>query len=595
MTDKEFNDKIKIQALLETYSAKDISAIFSSIDKKLMSLHKCSADDFLKLNDDFKLLFNQSKVISENVNSIFDIYNKKENSFLYNEIHQFYDQLKDQIEIFDNKIVVTMKFLEELSSKLRFIFFPIKNFAQNLMSLKYLIANLNLTISYNDRNVNLNNHETKINELKQLAERISKNLNHLRKITKISFSNFTQVKNQNKVNVEELLSIVKSRINLIEDKFNENKDCIPVIKKKTEKSADSISDIIKKLQYQDIIKQKMEHIQLTHKDILNELSEFENLSNDDKHLNEKAKFFLRIRDIAGLQAAQLIHANKEYQSAIEIIINNFMQIGDNMKVISEMCGKINENDNDSEVELLKEVLDQISMTENGLIAKFDQNKKLYKDVLLIDHQLTQSESYIDKFKELKTSLSNDMDEFFKIIKEIPISENKVEDAITQLQELFSEINTNGSKIEELAFSLEPIKNRIKGFISEHNSLTLNTDFSEIRKVASRLNEIRENVNKVLSDNYTISNTVLDNIKKSISDIKYYDYFEKMIVEIISELNTINYNLKDHETAKSKDDNLEQLKEYYTMESEHIIHDQVTEGKDAEIDIENEEDGEIEFF
>lgn len=590
-------DKIKIKALLEAYTVKEISLIFSKIDSKLLSLHKCSSDDFLNLNEDFKKLYSQSKIISDNVQIILTIFDNQENISLYNQIHDFYNELKDQIDVFDNKVNITMKFLEELSNQLRFIFFPIKNYTQNLMSLKYLIANINITQSYQDKENKIIEITTlidqNINDLKQLSERITKSLNHLRKVTKVTFLNFTQVKNQNEINIEELLSIVKSRIEKVEGKFNENKGCIPVIRRKTEKSADSISDIIKKLQYQDIIKQKMEHIQKTHRDIIDELSDFEKLEKDEALINEKAKFFLRIRDIAGLQAAQLIQANKEYQSAIEIIINNFMQIGDNMKDISEMCGRINEGDINNEVELFNDAVNQITKTEEGFSTKFDQNKKLYKDITLIDNQLNQVSSYIKIFNDLNIKLSNNLNEYFNLIQKDTIKNNS---GFTQLNELSEEVKTNGFKLKELIEKLFPIKSRIQSFISEHKKLNLSSDFSNIKDVANQLYDIREKISSVLIENSSISKQVLGNIKKSISDIKYYDYFESIIEEIILDLNTINYNLKiDEESAKSKDQNLEQLREYYTMETEHIIHDKVTKGEDLDDVIESEEDGDIEFF
>lgn len=68
-------DKDKIEALLKTYSAKDISKTFIQIDERLVSLHECSANDFSQLNKDFKNLFNQLKVVSENIHDISDFFN----------------------------------------------------------------------------------------------------------------------------------------------------------------------------------------------------------------------------------------------------------------------------------------------------------------------------------------------------------------------------------------------------------------------------------------------------------------------------------------------------------------------------------------
>ena len=64
----------------------------------------------------------------------------------------------------------------------------------------------------------------------------------------------------------------------------------------------------------------MEHIQETHSDLLDELMEFKDAENNEVNVHNQAKCFIRVRDIAGLQAAQLIQSNKEYQNAIEIII-----------------------------------------------------------------------------------------------------------------------------------------------------------------------------------------------------------------------------------------------------------------------------------
>ena len=598
MKEKGLNDKIEINALLNTYSVKDISNTFTQIDNKLMSLYKCSADDFLQLNSDFKSLFNQSKVISENVNTIFNIYNANKNKELYTEIHNFYNGLKDQAEIFDQKIFITMEFLGELSNLLRFIFFPIKNFGQNLMSLKFLLANLNLLMPISsDLRKQFELVEEKINKVKLLSERISKNLNHLRKISKISYSNFSQVKNQNEINIEVLLTSVKSRIDSLEKKYNNHKECIPKIRRKNDKSADSISDIIKKLQYQDIIKQKMEHIQHTHKDLISELCKFENILNEEKHLNDKAKFFLRIRDIAGLQAAQLIQANREYQSAIEIIINNFVQVGDNMNVISEMCGRAIVDENDDEVKLFEEIVEQIVIAEENFTNKFDQNKKLNKDINLIENQLIQAEKYFAVLKSLNQELNQNIEAYFDNIYEHSLTDENIKKSINQVKSLFAEIKNSGSNLEEVIVKLNPIKERIQGFISEHNKLTLYADFGEIKNVVTRLQFFRENVDIKLKENHDISNSALESIRKSISEIKYYDYFEKIIEEIITELNTINYNLKagSDEVNNTIDDNLSKLKEYYTMETEHVIHDQVSKGEGAEIEIDNDEDGEIEFF
>ena len=82
----------------------------------------------------------------------------------------------------------------------------------------------------------------------------------------------------------------------------------------------------------------------------------------------------------------------------------------------------------------------------------------------------------------------------------------------------------------------------------------------------------------------------------MNQIKYYEYFEKEINEIIEELNALNFNLKKNsdEALYNKTENLEKLKEYYTMNTEFTIHDQVATGTTEDIEIE-EEGGDLELF
>jgi len=598
MTDKDYSDKIKIKALLETYSAKEIADIFTRIDNKLISLHECSSDDFLKLNNDFKYLYKQSKIISENVNDVFDIFNTQKTQQLYNQVHSFYDNLKNQLAILDQKINVIIDFLKDLTNKLRFAFFPLKNYGQNLMSFKYLLANLNISYSLPEKTNQIleitKNIEESIYELKKILEKAPKILNHLRKVAKISISNISETKELRELNVDTILNEIKNHIEIIDSKYKENTNCIPVIRGKNEKSADNISDIIKKLQYQDIIRQKMEHIQKTHNGLIQELYEFDDKTENEKHLNDKAKFFLRIRDISGLQAAQLIQANKEYQSAIDIIINNFMQIGDNMKDISEMCGKIADDGDDNDNQLFTEIKNQIISSEEKFNQKLIQHKKINKDLSTIEHQIGQSEKLFSVLNELNENLTSHADIYFNELKTIKPDDSESEESISQANTLFNDIKQNSNRLTEFIDGLSPIKKRIHNFINTEGDIDIKDDFQKIKNIVNQIQNIRLAIDKKLKDNNTIGNDVLNSIKKSISGIKYYDYFEKIIEEIISELNTVNYNLKiESDEILSKEENLKEIKSFYTMKTEHDIHDQIAKGEDAQIEL--EEDGDIEFF
>ncbi|MFO7829562.1 MAG: hypothetical protein R6V23_13125 [Bacteroidales bacterium] len=602
MYDKDIENQIQLKALLNTYSVKEISELFSSIDHNLFSLHECSSDDFLKLNAEFKNIYAQSKIIAENINIVLEHFNDNKSRDFYAQLEKLYESLKGRIELFDYKLDIAIDSFEKISNHLRLVFFPFKNYSQNLMSFKYLVANLNLSLSYSSENEKNKAEEINqvtsqiIDETKILSEKIVKSLNHLRKISKLSLGNLYRIKKQKETNIESLLKDIRSVLDTLKIKYKKNQVLIPEIIEGSEKSTKSVDDIIKKLQYQDIIKQKMDHIQQTHRDLLKELEKFENTEKDNKHLNDLAKCFLRIRDIAGLQAAQLIHANKEYQSALEIIINQFLNIGDNMKYISEKGDEILFDENG--LGLYDDVIHLFTTANQVLNDKFNQNKVINQDITVLEKHLILIDSYFNKLNSLNNNLQKSFDNSIQSIENIQtedIGENK---AISQVKNIYSDIKNNAEKIFKIFSELILIKNNFESFKGNNNQNLLTDDYiNHFKEFVDNIKKSGDKIDDKLEENRTISNHVLDIIKKSIGEIKYYKYFEKVIEEIITELNTINYKLKtDHDESDfSKEENLKKLKEYYTMDTEHLIHDQIIQDNELDIAVDSDDDGDIEFF
>ena len=600
--DKEIENKIQLKALLNTFSVEEISTLFSSIDKNLISLHECSADDFLKLNSEFKIIYAKSKLIADNINMVLEHFNDNSTQEFYSQVDQLYDSLKARFELFDYKLDLGIDSFEKIANHLRHLFFPCKNYSQNLMSLKYLLANLNLSISdIDDSEKNKIEQQNQmasqiIDEIKKHTDAIIKNLNHLQKIAKLSLNNLQQIKQTKEVNIEILLSDIQQVLGSLKEKYKKNKVLIPGIIESSEKTTISVDDIIKKLQYQDIIKQKMEHIQKTHRDLINELKAFENSNKDETHLNDLAKCFLRVRDIAGLQAAQLIHANKEYQSALELIISQFLNIGDNMKFISEKGNEILFDENG--MKLYDDIIHLFSTANDILDQKYLQNTKIYEDVSALEKQLDIIDVCFQKLnllsKDFNTLFSNSIEKIQKVstVKSIR------GESINQINNLYSDIRKNHQKVYTIFDELKQIKNNFQDFKDHANENVLTKEsISQIDNFVSKIKDSGDKIDEKLQNNKQVSAEVIAIIKKSIAEIKYYKFFEKVIEEIITELNTINYKLKTdtQDSDLSKEENLRKLKEYYTMQSEHLIHDQIIEENTEDVDIDSEEDGDIEFF
>lgn len=108
------------------------------------------------------------------------------------------------------------------------------------------------------------------------------------------------------------------------------------VSRQAEDSLKDISNIVTKLQYHDIIRQQLEHIQQTNNTIVDQLltgSEVSTVSMsgfDNKYLSI-------IPDIARLHVAQLTHTNLKYQNTFADIKATLQSIGKHSEAVADIC------------------------------------------------------------------------------------------------------------------------------------------------------------------------------------------------------------------------------------------------------------------
>jgi len=136
---------------------------------------------------------------------------------------------------------------------------------------------------------------------------------------------------------------------------------------------------------------------------------------------------------------------------------------------------------------------------------------------------------------------------------------------------------------------------------------INSEFPAIKKDCTDLSKINSTINKTRKDfesifekvdqNDQMNQQLLDSIKQSVSSIKYYSFFDKTITDIINILSSINFRLKSSYSGylESNNENLDHLKNYYTMDIEHRIHDKVLKKKSTTKKKNKGYEMDIEFF
>ena len=599
------NKAEKFSLSLSQTSSKEVIILLSDIDVKITALNESSAKDFLNLNNNLKGNYKIAESISGGAAKLFKILAGKDRNYLLNKLESYHTGLKIQIDDFIDYVTSGARILDTIQTSLNSVFIPVKNFNQNLMTLNFLLANLKLNLTYiNKQDDIVDKIDSLIVEIKSTKEgydSLELSINKLKALVQSVFDFFKNLKDQQNVTLESLLEQIKSSVIILSAKHQEASVQMPILAKKTEDYFENVSKIVTNLQFHDIIRQKMEHVQQTHKEIIDELSAFD-FSDKNTELAEHTRKFFRIRDIAGVQVAQLIHTNQEYQEAIEKITKNFMEIGEDMKSIAGMCSSFSGHKGPNGITHFREIEKKLEMSVE-LINKFSSDGEEFgSKVNLIQVACNSVNDELTGLSKKNKVLSNSIVEIFQMLNDFDVDIPGLEMLKLQISDInsnvFEELELIKSHYTDVNDELYSIGTIVENDYEKEFKLKLQRISESIYSIVKVLNEDNSEVEKILEENKENGNQLAMNIQTSIEKVKYYDFFEQVIEEIIIQLNNIYLTIKaDSDSIKFEDSaDMQDIKDRYTMESQRNIHGKIMQEDDS-VTTNNDEDDDddIEFF
>ncbi len=601
MQEKEVRKRGYAKKLLNTLSVDSIIDVIHQINASIISLINSSSDDFLYLHSKFMQIHELIKQEASGASAMLNAFTGDGIRFFIRSLTESTEKLKISVAVLIEDINISTRTHNEIVKILDHLYIPVNNYNQNLKTLSLLCTNFQFdseTVHYGKELCGI---------IKNIHQRFPEYPNRFNKIRDeiIQLKNTLEtIQNDGFQSVYDALEYIPEFVGFLSKKHIQAQQLKLLLNKKMIKSSEHASKIITHLQYQDIVKQKIEHIEQTHYEILEKLMQ---LNTDNDHPNYvviKAKLLIHIRDVSGLQAAQLVYANKEYQNAIEIITNKYFDLVDLVQEVIMMCKKIcdsgkgtDENLEKKPEEILKktrllssELKDKVRIqiaadeVSHGLLSEFSMNsqelcgfaKSLQECVMRIP-----SKKYPVISSSTIKNLVTVADEFVKTVYQIAAFSGKC----------ISLLNKNQA-------------------IQEKKTVTLTTITHEVEKLKVSIREIIDG-----TDIFNIYKTALsrceisDDLLKSVRDLKYYELFEKEIEKIILSLNDISQKLHVEENIISKADRetLEFLKKRYTVSSEYLVHEHISnESRKGSIDLfetdglipeqnEDSSDNELELF
>ena len=586
----------QVEQLDMSYSVEEIVSLFEDVDQKIQDLHQCSADDFLGLNAKFKNFYKESKSVSSDATTLLALFSHEQNEQLKEELTAGRTELQLSLDSMKEQQYETLRLVHDLGDAMSAYLFPLRHINNEFGILNMeLIA---LEVSFRTALLQNNFDTVGFQQMIRDWEEFVYDITETKKLSQsfleeceYSLHHIELIGGRGLRSLVTLTELTEQGLILFDAKQKESNQNLPAIRAKSDSVAKSIADVITSLQYQDIIRQKMEHIQQAHVKLLDDLQQIDL----DKSPNAWTQVLVQVRDISALQAAQLLATNKEYQAAIEAIALHFRTIAKEMTSVASFCrSTMNDNDDREQRSTITDLVDRFKRADALLARVLEVFPECSREVLLIR----------DGASMLQKRIGGHVETFFRLSTQVEVMLSPYrktlgrhfEHYMLQVDEMLSTMRRNMESVSVqnaiLIKSIEGLGRYAKKLAESEllwDYVQLNVKRSH--SLSERLLNTEQESNALLRKIETTCRSISDETQAALAAVRYYDFFENVIAEIVRGLSSMSSRIcAEVDVAEHGD--MSAVRDLYTMESERKIHDQFTGSNEEEAPA---DDDDLELF
>lgn len=401
-----------------------------------------------------------------------------------------------------------------------------------------------------------------------------------RKATELSgsiikvFSGNLELQNQQNNSTKNILGDTRQSLDVLTNNYGLCLDRAKIISNYTESLTGNVNEIVISIQFHDIIRQQLEHVEEAFDAVITEFNSIET-----ENTNNGSDVLGAVFEIAKIQSAQLKHSRDEFYKACQEIILNLTNVN---KIVAQVLdeiqttqGIINNNNGSS-----------LSILEHGIISMKDLLLKSY----LSNNEFSSSiDSVIETVKDL-TGFIYEVEEIGSEIEIIAMNSQikaahtgKEGVALGVIAEAIQKLSSDSKEQTVIVSSfLNQIVNIVSGLVKGSSNITkeddnINKIISDLDNSSGSLTNLKRNIDEMTIKIKDMSETLQDGIDGCISGINIHNKMNTEVNVITSELDELIDSLARlgvHHNAKGSN-RLNELEKKYTMQSERLIHDKIS--------------------
>jgi hypothetical protein len=562
-------------------------------DRSIKDIVDVTGTEFLSLGESLKNYYYTSKELANLSKEGAINYSEKVIGDIISNMQVLLAGVTKTLNTFDANVTLQNGYLKEISSLINKISNDLSGTKKIVKYLRMLaistkIENSRLADGKNDFNILADNVEKLSVVIHDKSIHLQTTSTGLFNVIKDTLVKTESIKKEQAKQESNIIDDINKALLLLTEKYNVCFTKVNEINEISEKISRTTGEIVSSIQIQDIARQQLEHIADAVEDI-ERLSSSLPEKNDDKKIGRVTA----INQISRVQLAQLENSGSELTEALN-------HIEDGLNILKEEIHSIYNS--------------SLSL---GLEDKNEESyiNSIIKGLKAVDKELLVNSGLRNDFYESVKQITDTVAVLTKLIEDIEDVGNEIELISLNSRIKASQTGSEGAALDVLAESIQGLSNdaknltgKIRGLVDKINvsadelmkSNNMGQDKSQVS--SDGLNDIMNKLLQFQSDSASLFASLSDKIS-SLNDEDNSAPVENVKNVLNSNFLRMSENLEEIITNTAPlcqegiemNEDMEMLKNKYTMDKERDIHNKLLNGEDISADNSDELGDNIELF
>jgi methyl-accepting chemotaxis protein len=553
----------------------DLLNKLSGIITILDDIFNVSEKQFNLISEKLQHFYHSSKEITKTAAKVTGLLTSDEYSLRINELDILFQHVRDYLNESSSQFNTSQKSLIEITKLLL-------SSAEGVTGFNKICRHLEMqSISIKIESSRLGNDDKGFSHLSddihKLAELISKQSNGFRDKAKSLISTTTAVENQvvslitnQEENSKYILKNTRESLNLLSEEFELSSKKASSISAKTENIQKRTGNLVTSIQFHDITRQQMEHVEQVIKDLSGKIVK----KLQDEDLQCEPQFLAFIHNVCQLQSAQMNNSRNELFNAVNDIISGHDIISGEISGVSNDTLSLFNNSDKVDNSFIQKVKNGFDSVVNTLVKNEVVKKDFTGSVDNVISTIEELSQFVNEINGIGSEI-----ELLALNANIKAAHTGPEGAslgvlAEAIQRLSSDSRNHTNTVIDILVNTQDVSSELKTFGSTSNSTRLISFSNNIKEIFDSLNSLSEEGFSSIKYIQKASADLQKEIRDSASTLKEYLSLKKQIERIVRSLDSIVKYTSAYANVEFDRSLLTEIGIKYTMQVQRDIHNNI---------------------